>query len=86
MWNSLRREDFSLQLFHIAGDVRQAAEGVYGAQPLSMLKAWGSADNFTGLDIAVGAGLRGDDDAVADGAVSGDSHLPGEQNAFADVG
>ena len=39
MWDSLGREDFPLQLLNVASDVRQAAEGVYGAQPLSMIKA-----------------------------------------------
>src|SRR5664279_1635786 len=86
LWNSLGREDFPLQLLDVASKFWQTAEGVDGAQPLSVIESWGTTDDFAGIDVAVGAGLGGDDDSIAYSAVPGDANLPGEQDALADVG
>ena len=55
-----------------------------GAEPDAIVEAGRAGDHFSWRDIVRDGGLRGEDDAVADGAVAGDAHLTGENDVVAD--
>ena len=64
----------------------QALEDGDGAQPDAVVEAGRAGDHFAGRDVVRDGRLRGEDDAVADGAVAGDADLAGEDDVVADDG
>ena len=62
----------------------KSIEDANRAQPLFVIERGRAADHGTCRNVAVGAALRGHDDAVADIAVSGNTHLAGKYDVFPD--
>ena len=57
-----------------------------GAQPDAVVEARRAGDHFAGRHIVRDGRLRGENDAVADGAMAGDANLAGKDDVVADDG
>ncbi len=68
------------------GEFGKALKEGDGAEPDAIVEAGRAGDHFAGRDVVGDGGLRGEDDAVADGAMAGDAHLAGENHVVADDG
>ena len=80
---------FGASLFEAVEALEQlgkALEDGDGAQPDAIVEAGRAGDHFAGRDVVRDGGLRGEDDAVADGAMAGDADLAGENDVVADDG
>ena len=62
----------------------QALKDGDGAEPDAIVEAGRAGDHFAGRNVVRDGRLRGEDDAVADGAMAGDADLAGEDDVVAD--
>src|SRR5262245_62105155 len=69
-----------------ASEFRQAVINRNAAQPLLVLDGGISADNLAVFYVIGNAALRGGNDAIANAAMAGHAHLPGQYHVVAHVG
>lgn len=75
VWNS---HNLFPQRLEIAEQFWEAIDEGHGTEPLAIVDGRVAADNLAGSDIIRYSALRGGDGSVADGAVTGNAYLSGE--------